>query len=87
MSGNPSKGTEFLWEETCSEGNWDCSNTLKTRELTEVPTHTEQQWCLQGRKWEFYVSITETMRFSLGFFLLWRLEQKEEGKKPVGKSE
>lgn len=27
------------------------------------------------------------MRFSLGFFLLRSLEQKEEGKKPVGRNE
>lgn len=72
----------------CSEGNCDCSNTLKTRELTEVPTHTDQEWCLEGINWEFYASITETVRFSLGFLLLWSLEQKEEEKKkPVGINE
>lgn len=59
---------------------------LNTRELTEVPTHTDQEWCLEGINWEFSASITETMRFSLGFFLLWSLEQKEEEKKPVGRN-
>lgn len=56
---------------------------FKTGELAEVPTHTDLECCLEGINWEFYASITETVKFSLGFLLLWSLEQKEEGKKSL----